>query len=76
MWQGIAAAKPRNSGNRRHTTSCRARFFRQTINLGGETEELDPDLNQLGGSRTANRLVVTVGKFAVIDIFDTNKYAQ
>jgi high affinity Mn2+ porin len=51
-------------------------FFRQTINLGGESEKIDPDLNQLGGSQTANRLVFTVGKFAVIDIFDTNKYAN
>jgi high affinity Mn2+ porin len=51
-------------------------FFRQTIDLGGESEKIDPDLNQLGGSRTANRLVFTVGKFAVTDIFDTNKYAN
>ena len=29
-------------------------FFRQTINLGGETQKVDPDLNQLGGSQTAN----------------------
>jgi len=28
------------------------------------------------GSQTANRLVLTVGKFAVTDIFDTNKYAH
>jgi high affinity Mn2+ porin len=51
-------------------------FFRQTINLGGETEKVDPDLNQLGGSQTANRVVLTVGKLSVVDIFDTNKYAH
>jgi high affinity Mn2+ porin len=51
-------------------------FFRQTINLGGETEKLDPDLNQLGGTQTANRLVFTIGKYSVVDIFDTNKYAH
>ena len=51
-------------------------FFRQTINLGGETEKIDPDLNVLGGSQTANRLVFTAGKFSVPDIFDTNKYAH
>jgi high affinity Mn2+ porin len=51
-------------------------FFRQTINLGGQTERLDPDLNQLGGTETANRLVLTAGKFSVVDIFDTNKYAH
>ena len=51
-------------------------FFRQTIDLGGETEKIDPDLNQLGGTQTANRLVFTIGKFSVTDIFDTNKYAH
>jgi len=51
-------------------------FFRQTIDLGGESQKIDPDLNQLGGSQTANRLVFTVGKISVVDIFDTNKYAH
>jgi high affinity Mn2+ porin len=51
-------------------------FFRQTIDLGGETGKVDRDLNQLGGSETADRLVITVGKIAVVDIFDTNKYAH
>src|SRR4029077_19194951 len=40
-------------------------FLRQTINFGGETEKVDADANQFAGSRTANRLVVTVGKIAV-----------
>jgi hypothetical protein len=35
-------------------------FLRQTIDLGGETEKLDPDLNQLGGTQTADRLVLTL----------------
>ena len=51
-------------------------FFRQTIDLGGETEKVEPDLNQLGGSQTANRIVLTIGKYSVADIFDTNKYAH
>src|SRR3984893_11762347 len=51
-------------------------FLRQTIDLGGETEKLAPDLNQLGGTQTANRLVFTIGKYSVVDIFDTNKYAH
>ncbi len=51
-------------------------FLRQTINLGGETQTVDPDLNQLGGSQSANRLVFTIGKFSAVDIFDTNKYAH
>jgi high affinity Mn2+ porin len=51
-------------------------FLRQTINLGGDTQKLDPDLNQLGGTQTANRLVFTIGKYSVVDIFDTNTYAH
>jgi high affinity Mn2+ porin len=51
-------------------------FLRQTIDLGGKTEKLDPDLNQLGGTQSTDRLVFTLGKFSVVDIFDTNKYAH
>ncbi|MBV9374903.1 MAG: outer membrane beta-barrel protein, partial [Alphaproteobacteria bacterium] len=51
-------------------------FLRQTVNLGGETEQLEAEANQFAGTQTSNRLVLTVGKFFVIDIFDTNKYAN
>jgi high affinity Mn2+ porin len=51
-------------------------FMRQTIDLGGQTQKVDADLGQFAGSQTANRLVLTLGKFAVTDIFDTNKYAN
>jgi high affinity Mn2+ porin len=51
-------------------------FIRQTIDLGGETQKVDADVNQFEGSTTENRLVLTAGKFYVIDIFDTNKYAN
>ncbi len=51
-------------------------FFRQTLDLGGELQAIDPDLNQLGGAQTANRVVFTAGKFSVVDVFDTNKYAH
>jgi high affinity Mn2+ porin len=51
-------------------------FVRQTINLGGEVAHIEAGLNQLAGSQTANRVVVTVGKFAVVDVFDTNRYAH
>lgn len=51
-------------------------FLRQTIDLGGEAQKVDPDLNQLGGTQTADRLVLTIGKFSVVDVFDTNQYAH
>ena len=51
-------------------------FIRQTIGLAGEIEKVEPGLNQFEGLRPANRLVITLGKFAVTDVFDTNKYAH
>jgi high affinity Mn2+ porin len=51
-------------------------FFRQTIDLGGDTQKLDSGFNQFAGSTTADRLVITVGKIGVVDIFDTNRYAH
>ena len=51
-------------------------FLRQTINLGGDTEKVDDDFNQFAGSRSADRLVLTVGRFSIVDMFDTNKYAN
>jgi high affinity Mn2+ porin len=51
-------------------------FVRQTIDLGGDQQKVEADQNQFAGAQTADRLVVTVGKFSVSDVFDTNKYAQ
>jgi high affinity Mn2+ porin len=51
-------------------------FLRQTINLGGDTLRVDGDLNQLSGTESTNRVVITAGKFSVVDIFDTNVYAH
>jgi high affinity Mn2+ porin len=51
-------------------------FLRQTIDLGGEVQKVDAGLTQFSGSQTSDRLVFTVGKLSVGDIFDTNKYAH
>ena len=51
-------------------------FIRQTVNQDGSREAVDANANQLGGSHAANRLVITLGKFSVGDIFDTNQYAH
>lgn len=51
-------------------------FIRQTFNLGGEAQAVDPDQNQLGGSIDAKHLTLTAGKFSVVDVFDTNPYAH
>jgi high affinity Mn2+ porin len=51
-------------------------YLRQTIDLGGGTSKVETDLNQFSGERTADRLVITIGKFSVTDVFDTNDYAH
>ena len=51
-------------------------FVRQTIDLGGDVQKVDAGLNQFSGTQTSDRLVLTVGKVGVVDIFDTNRYAH
>jgi high affinity Mn2+ porin len=51
-------------------------FIRQTFELGGDNQNIDADMTQFAGTTTANRVVLTVGKFSIVDIFDTNKYAN
>jgi len=51
-------------------------FVRQVIDAGSETEPVEAVANQLGGTRGVDRWVITVGKFGVADIFDTNQYAH
>lgn len=51
-------------------------FFRQIIDLGGDETAIASGANQLAGSRTTDYLTITAGKFAVVDIFDTNDYAH
>jgi high affinity Mn2+ porin len=51
-------------------------FLRQTIDLGGDVQKVESGPMQFAGSQTGDRLVLTVGKFSVVDIFDSNKYAH
>jgi high affinity Mn2+ porin len=51
-------------------------FIRQTLDLGGVPAKTDADLNQFAEEDTQNRIVMTVGKMSVGDIFDANDYAH
>ena len=51
-------------------------FVRQTIALGGATERVASDPNQHAGSRSTERLTLTLGKLSAADIFDTNTYSH
>ena len=46
----ISAARPTRSARPIRISGLPRLFFRQTIDLGGESETVDPDLNQLGGT--------------------------
>src|SRR5256712_3903638 len=51
-------------------------FLRATVPLGQDSEEVEPDLLQVGGSRPAQRIVLTGAVLAAADLFDTNRYAN
>jgi high affinity Mn2+ porin len=51
-------------------------FLRQTFALSGGTEGVESDENQLAGRRPTHRLVVTLGKLALADIFDDNAFSH
>ena len=51
-------------------------FVRQVFDLGGAMQSVDAAPNQLAGSAAADNLTLTIGKFSVVDVFDTNSYAH
>jgi high affinity Mn2+ porin len=73
---GFPSAEAYKVGNSNPYLRLQRLFLRQTIDLGGETQAVAGAANQLAGSQTANRLVLTAGKVGVGDIFDTNRYAH
>jgi high affinity Mn2+ porin len=51
-------------------------FFRQSIDLGGESKTIGSAANQLGMTQTVDNIVITAGKFPLTSVFDTNAYAH
>ena len=51
-------------------------FIRQVISFGGEPQAIESGANQFSGTQTTDNVTITVGKFAVPDVFDTNSYAH
>jgi high affinity Mn2+ porin len=51
-------------------------FVRQTIDLADASEPIVGAAHQLAGMQSSDRVVFTVGKMSVTDIFDTNRYAH
>ena len=58
-------------------TLYRARLFvRQVIGLGGGSEQVEADENQLASRYDKNRIVITAGNVSVLDIFDGNAFSH
>lgn len=51
-------------------------FWRQTIDVGGSTEQVERVPNRFGGERRSRRLVFTAGNLSTIDIFDDNRFSH
>jgi high affinity Mn2+ porin len=51
-------------------------FVRHVVPLGSTRDEVEAGPNQLAGTVPSDNLTITVGKFSVTDIFDTNRYAH
>jgi high affinity Mn2+ porin len=51
-------------------------FLRQSFGLGGESADVAPGLNQLAARYERRRLVFTIGKFPLTDLFERNTYAN
>lgn len=56
---------------------CLARaYFLQDFGFGSEKERVESGPNSLAGERPATRYTVVVGRFAITDFFDNNRYAN
>ena len=51
-------------------------FLRQTWDLGGTSQPVEDDQNQIAGQQGSRRIVLTAGKFSGTDIFDGNSYSH
>ena len=51
-------------------------YLNQDFGLGGESERLESDQNQLAQIKDSDRITVVAGKFSLNDFFDQNTYSH
>lgn len=73
---GFPSAEAYKVGKQNPYFKLQRAFMRQTISLGGKRQDVAAAANLLGGRMAADRIVITAGKLAVGDVFDTNKFAH
>ena len=73
---GFASGEAYKLGSEHPYARLHRGFIRQTFNISGDSEKVEAGPNQLAGTVRENRVVMTIGKFGAVDIFDANKYAH
>jgi len=73
---GFANGEGSRVGDPTPEVSLARMFLRQTFGLGGGSEQVEEGPNRLAGTQDASRVVLTLGKFAITDIFDANRYSD
>ena len=51
-------------------------YVRYVLPLSDQTEAVESDDNQLGGTRPLSRFTTVAGKFSLVDFFDNNSYSH
>jgi high affinity Mn2+ porin len=51
-------------------------YVTQDFGFGAKRDVIEPDMNQVAGTRPATRLSITLGRFTVTDFFDNNRYSH
>ena len=73
---GLTNGEDQKGGGPNPTIYSARLFVRHTWNLGGDSEQVESAPNQLAGAVDKNRVVLTVGKVSLVDIFDNNTYSH
>jgi len=73
---GFTSAEAFKVGSNAPYLRLQRAFVRETLDLGGPPQSLDGAPNVFASEVSANRLVLTIGKFSVVDLFDANDYAH
>lgn len=73
---GPANGDDQKDGGKKQQYFTSRLFIRQVIGLGGKKESMASDANQLASSYDKNRIVLTLGKISVTDIFDNNAFSH
>jgi hypothetical protein len=73
---GLSNGEAQKSGGPQATLYRARAFLRQTFALGGAESEVQRAPNQLAGTASARRIVVTAGNFSYADVFDGNAFAH